>query len=120
MTGPKKIYELPQYLKYFDCALIPYKKNILTRSIYPLKINEYLAAGRPVVATDFSEDINGFDSVIYIGRDHPEFVQMIDNAIEENSATRIEARKEVAAMNTWTARVQSFWEIIDNQVMANA
>ena len=48
-AGPRKITELPNYLQYFDCVLIPFRKNTLTRSIYPLKINEYLAAGKPVI-----------------------------------------------------------------------
>jgi glycosyltransferase involved in cell wall biosynthesis len=114
-TGAKKIDQLPAYLQYFDCALIPFKKNTLTRSIYPLKINEYLAAGRPVVATDFSEDIQSFSDVIYIGRDTAEFVQLIDQAIQENDQERIQARTRVANCNTWTARVEKFWEIVENQ-----
>lgn len=113
LTGPKKIDDLPPYLQYFDCALIPFKKNTLTRSIYPLKINEYLAAGRPVVSTDFSEDIQSFEDVIYIGRDAGEYVQLIDQAIQENSAQKVQARLAVANTNTWTARVQQFWDILE-------
>src|SRR5690606_437014 len=114
MAGAKKIDQLPAYLQYFDCALIPFKKNTLTRSIYPLKINEYLAAGRPVVATDFSEDIEGFGDVIYIGRSREEFVKLIDVAMAENGQARIEARTAVANTNTWSARVEQFWKILES------
>jgi teichuronic acid biosynthesis glycosyltransferase TuaH len=114
MTGARKIDELPHYLRYFDCAIIPFKKNKLTRSIYPLKINEYLAAGRPVVATDFSEDIKGFEDVIYLARDHEEFIGLIDRAIVQNGPEKIRDRTLVANKNTWAARVETFWEILEN------
>lgn len=114
MTGSRKIEELPNYLRYFDCAIIPFKKTTLTKSIYPLKINEYLAAGRAVVATDFSEDIQSFGDVVYIGSNHAEFVSLIDRAIKEDSPDRIKARMAVANTNTWAARVEKFWEILEN------
>lgn len=113
LTGAKKIDELPVYLQYFDCAIIPFKKNKLTRSIYPLKINEYLAAGRPVVATDFSEDIVAFGDVIYLAGDNEEFIGLIDRAISENGPEKIHARTLVANQNTWSARVKTFWEILE-------
>ena len=114
-TGPKHITELPHYLQYFDCAIIPFKKNTLTKSIYPLKINEYLAAGRPVIATDFSEDILSFNKVAYVVGSHEEFVATIDKAIAENSPEKIKARMQVAEENTWTARVRQFWEIVEKE-----
>ncbi len=114
-TGSKKIGELPAYLQYFDCVIIPYRKTVLTKSIYPLKINEYLAAGKPVIATHFSEDIYTFREVAYIADSHEEFLQMIDQAISENSAERIEARMKVAAKNSWKIRVEEFWNIISRQ-----
>jgi hypothetical protein len=52
--------------------------------------------------------------VIYIGRDPGEFVQLIDQAIQENNNDRIQARTAVANTNTWTARVEKFWEIVEN------
>ena len=113
MTGAKKLEELPAYLQRFDCALIPFKKNTLTRSIYPLKINEYLAAGRAVVSTDFSEDIVAFGDVIKVASSASEFTRKIDEAIAETSAETIAKRTEVAKNNTWEARVEQFWKILE-------
>ncbi len=112
--GPRRITELANYLQYFDCVLIPFRKNTLTKSIYPLKINEYLAAGKPVIATHFSEDIYTFRDVAYVVDSNEEFIQIIDRAIAENSIEKQQARIKVAEQNTWTARVERFWNIIAN------
>jgi len=114
-AGPRKITELPDYLQYFDCVIIPFKKNTLTKSIYPLKINEYLAAGKPVIATHFSEDIYTFREVAYVVDSHEDFLTTIDKAIAENTEERKQARMKVAATNTWTARVDQFWNIIEKE-----
>jgi glycosyltransferase involved in cell wall biosynthesis len=111
-TGPKKVHELPAYLKFFDCTIIPFKCNVLTKSIYPLKINEYLAAGKPVVATNFSEDIGGFAHVAYVAQSYQEFVIMINQAMQENSVEKQTARLAMAAGNTWHNRVEEFWRAI--------
>jgi glycosyltransferase involved in cell wall biosynthesis len=111
-AGPRKITELPAFLQYFDCVIIPFRKNTLTKSIYPLKINEYLAAGKPVIATHFSEDIYTFHDVAYIADSHEEFIQLIDMAIDENNAELQEKRVAVASQNTWAARVAQFWAIL--------
>ncbi len=113
-TGSKNITVLPQYLQYMDCTLIPFKKNLVTKSIYPLKINEYLAAGKAVVARDFSNDIKSFGDDIYIGENHEEIINLVDKAINENSDERIAQRVAVAQTNTWTARVAQFWDIVED------
>ena len=111
LLGQKSYEDLPAYLRQMDIALIPFKKNKLTKSIYPRKINEYLAAGKAVVSTDFSEDIKAFKDVIYIGCNHADFVSKIDLAFKENNQIRIDQRIEVAKSNTWEARVKLFWKI---------
>ena len=113
MGGSQPITELPNWLQYFDCAIIPFLKNTLTKSIYPLKINEYLAAGQSVIATHFSNDIASFSDIIYLADDHKEFLDLIPKAIAANSQKDIDARVEVAAQNTWGARVEQLWKLID-------
>lgn len=114
-TGAKPLAQLPSYLQYFDCTVIPFKKNILTKSIYPLKINEYLAAGKPVVATNFSDDIASFGKVAYIANSDENFLMQITLAIEENSHELQQKRIAVAAQNTWHARAEQFWNIISHE-----
>jgi glycosyltransferase involved in cell wall biosynthesis len=111
-TGPKNIKDLPQYLQHIDVALIPYRINTLTSSIYPLKINEYLSAGKAVVSTSFSDDIRGFSPVIYLAKDNDHFVQLIQHALREDGATKIAERTAASAQNTWAARAEQLWQLV--------
>lgn len=111
-AGPRKLNELPAYVAHSDCTLIPFQCNTLTKSIYPLKINEYLAAGKPVVVTGFSEDLNDFREVVYIAGSHEEFLKLIEKSLQEDSPKLQELRIKVAEGNSWTGRVMMFWEIV--------
>jgi teichuronic acid biosynthesis glycosyltransferase TuaH len=115
-TGSKDIRSLPPYLQNMDVAIIPFLLNTLTKSIYPLKINEYLAAGRAVIATNFSEDIRTFKDVIHIAESENQFVNLIDQAIEEQTPEKIQQCVDVANSNTWEARVKQVWEIVENKI----
>ncbi len=116
MPGPKNITELAPYLKCFDCAIIPFICNTLTRSIYPLKINEYLASGRPVISSKFSEDIESFGEHIYLSADHEEFLNNINLAIAENTPEKMQERLEVAQSNDWHSRINQVWSIVNDHL----
>jgi len=111
-AGGKNLYELPQYLQHMDCCLIPFLCNTLTRSIYPLKINEYLSGGKPVIATNFSEDIQSFKDHIYLADTDEAFVKLIDEALLPQSEKATKDRIAKAESNTWTARISQFWDIM--------
>ena len=110
-VSSKRIEELPAYLKYFDCTIIPFAKTNLTGGIYPLKINEYLAAGKAVVTTNFSEDIASFENSIYLANNHDEFLKMISLAINDNSLEQKHARFDAAQGNAWENRVTLLWDL---------
>ena len=114
-TGPKKLDVLPQYLAYMDVTILPFLVNDLTRSIYPLKLNEYLAAGKPVVSTNFSTDVQSFSEVIYISSSHDEFLNNIRRGIGEDSEQLRRKRSETADNNSWENRVEDFWKLINEQ-----
>jgi hypothetical protein len=117
--GPKNLKILPDYLSFFDCAIIPFLRNDLTESIYPLKINEYLAAGQAVVTTNFSDDIATFEDVIWLANTHEEFLESIDKAIADQSLEIKMNRFESAKNNSWGNRIAMFWELVQQKVINN-
>ena len=112
-TGSKLLSELPAYVRFMDCGIIPFLCNKLTESIYPLKLNEYLAAAKPVVTTNFSPDLNEFEDVIKIASTKKEFVASLSVELRTDSEEKQLSRVKKAAGNTWEARVQEFWRIVD-------
>jgi glycosyltransferase involved in cell wall biosynthesis len=117
-VGAKQITEIPNYHQYFDCAILPFLKTKFTKSIYPLKINEYLAAGLPVIAINFSDDIKSFSHVAYIEDTHEGFLHAVGFALKENTPEKVKERMSVASQNSWTARIEKFWEILRQEIRA--
>lgn len=113
-TGPKRLESLPQYLAYMDVTILPFSVNDLTRSIYPLKLNEYLAAGKPVVSTNFSSDVQSFSEVVYISSSHSEFIDNIRRGIADDSDILRKKRVEAADRNSWEHRVEDFWKLVSD------
>ena len=118
--GPKSIHLLPSYLQKVHCTIIPFKITTLTKSIYPLKLNEYLAAGKPVITTNFSEEVEKFKSVVYVARDSQAFNLLIDRAISEDSLVKEKERFNWVASNSWEARTKEFWKIVEAFLKAKA
>ncbi|OYU97124.1 MAG: hypothetical protein CFE21_02200 [Bacteroidetes bacterium B1(2017)] len=110
--GPRPIEQLPAYLRYSKVAIIPYASNYLTGGIYPLKINEYLAAGIPVVSMNFSKDIAGFNHVIYLANSHDEFIEKVKQALVENTQEYLAARMAHAEENSWRKRIEKLENLV--------
>lgn len=96
---------MPAYLKGFDVAIVPYALNDATRGIYPMKLQEYLAAGKPVVSPRLPE-CAGLRDVVYFSDSHDEFTANIERALQEDSPERAAARREVARQNSWEHRIE--------------
>ena len=114
--GPKDYGILKYYLRCFDAAIIPYKLTRLTESVFPMKLCEYMAAGKPVVTTDMRE-CRKFKSV-FVSGDYEEFVQNMRKAItlkdNDDGDYRDVLYKEAHA-NTWKARVDVVINTLDRK-----
>ncbi len=113
--GKQPHTELKNYLKNFNCAIIPYNVNSFTDTVYPSKLNEYLALGLPIVSTNFYE-IQFFNkennNIVNIALDKKHFVNAIQENINQNSKIMCDKRKEIAKQNSWNTRYGKIMEII--------
>ncbi|WP_020533006.1 glycosyltransferase [Flexithrix dorotheae] len=109
--GPKPYEDLGKYLGEADVCIIPFLCNDLTKYIYPLKINEYWAAGKPVVTSRFA-DFGEHEKEIYTFKNAEEFGDAIRKAIKEDSTKKIASRKKIASVNTWENRILEFENLI--------
>jgi len=110
--GEKERTLIPNYLQAFDVALMPYlvKGHIL--SAYPLKLHEYLAAGRSIVATALPE-LQPYTHVVRVAQTHTAFIQQIDKALDNHTPQAIAARVKVAKANTWEQRITEIYRALE-------
>lgn len=105
--------DMPGLIKGFDVAIIPFKKDGVSRTIFPLKLFEYLGAGKPVVATNFNPDLEEFThGAVSYCEDAQAFSNAIDEALNVNDPHLKQARLTVAKENTWEKRTQEIAELI--------
>jgi glycosyltransferase involved in cell wall biosynthesis len=103
LLGGRAYAELPEVLRAADAGLIPYARNELTESIFPMKVYEYLAAGLPVVATPLPA-LAGVEDVTSAG-DAAGIAALLDEALAQDSDERRAARSRRAATHSWEARL---------------
>ena len=105
LLGPKPVEQLGDYIAAFSVGLIPFVKNDLTAGIYPLKINEYLALGLPVVSTRFA-DLSDFSGYIEEATDTAAFLKATERALSGQAPADPIARRNFAAGNSWQGRAE--------------
>jgi hypothetical protein len=111
LLGPRPYDILPAYVQAFDVGIIPYVLNDWTRSVDPLKLLEYLAAGIPVVTTALPE-ASKYASAVSIAADNSAFAGQVRTAIEaRDRSDERERRRAVAREHTWAGRCQRFMAI---------
>ncbi len=102
---------LPEYVASFDVCLLPFKRVELTQSVDPIKMYEYLAAGKPIVSTSIPE-VHKFSDYAAIADDDMDFERAIASALTEDNASQAKARQEIASKNSWANRFKTMAKII--------
>ncbi len=109
--GRKEASELPNYVKGFDVATNPQLTNNLTIGNYPRKIDEYLAMGKPILATQ-TKAMNMFNDYVYLASSKEEYITLAEKGLKENSKELAENRMEFAKSHTWENNVKTIYNSI--------
>lgn len=114
--GPRPHEEVPRYVGGFDAAMIPFRLTDYTHHIYPVKLNEYLAMGVPVVSTPL-EEVERFahdhGDVVTVAATADEFARSLEAAANDRDETRRARRIEVARGHAWPARLVRMVAVIE-------
>lgn len=100
--GAKSSQELVAYPPHFDVCIMPYRVNAYTHCIYPLKLHEYLASGKPVVGSSI-RTLQDFAEVLAIPTDHGTWSTAISDALSpaRNTPAQVRKRQAVAQTHDW-------------------
>jgi glycosyltransferase involved in cell wall biosynthesis len=117
--GRKQYRELPAYCAAFDVALIPMKLNELTRSVNPLKLREYLAAGVPVVSAPLPE-VLPYADVVTFAATAEEYVRAIEELVKHDRATRAPRLSARVSAESWEAGAEVLSALIESALGGRA
>lgn len=96
--------DLPGYLYAFDVCTIPFIINDLTLCTNPVKVYEYLAAGKPVVATAMPE-LKLIDDVCHVSEGHNEYIKHLALAMVESKDEGLKHKRAIwAKSHDWSSR----------------
>jgi len=109
--GSRDSNELPSYIKSFDIAMNPQLINEATIGNYPRKIDEYLAMGKPTIATA-TKAMEYFKDYTYLAKTHQEWVEAIEKALSENTPKLEKNRISYGSSHSWENNVNEIYKHI--------
>ncbi len=112
-VGAVEYSKVPSYCNSFDVCLIPFKTGEFADAINPIKLYEYFACGKPVVAYEMRE-LKQYKDALYLAKDRKDFLNMIEKALSENNWALSVNRKMIARRNDWSERVKTIDQLIKN------
>ena len=103
--GPRPYQQLPEYIRHFDVCVLPWKlSSVFTSYGSAIKVREYMATGKPVVMAPLYEYRNAPGIRFYQSAD--EFIQAVENALEHDTAAKVEQRQAHVRDCTWDMRTR--------------
>ena len=111
LLGRRRYEDLPGYCAAFDAALLPFVMNGMTRSVNPVKLYEYLAAGLPVVSTPLPE-ARRYDGPVTVVNTAEGFAAACDRILSSDHPGRREAISRIVEDESWLSKTETLSNLI--------
>ena len=111
LLGNKTTEELALYPRHFDVCIMPYLRNAYTRYIYPLKLHEYLASGRPIVGTPIDALLE-YRNLLSLATTADEWIVAVEAELAGRSPASAETRIATASRHDWSILTRRVAETI--------
>lgn len=104
--GGKPVERLPAYAQGMNVSIMPYKLNDYTKYIFPMKLHEYLATGRPVVGSPI-RSLQQFQNVLALPSTGEEWSHALTQAIRPDAMadSAMAHRRNIAKQYDWSVLV---------------
>ncbi len=112
-AGVRPYTELPRWAKAIDVCILPYTQTSLNTQSSPLKLREYLASGKPIVAVSLPE-AKLLGDVVLTAEGGPGFVLAIEKALATNTPEHAALRQKAVQSNTWDSTVANVLEKLES------
>ncbi|MCL6593902.1 MAG: glycosyltransferase, partial [Alicyclobacillus sp.] len=116
--GLQPYAELPQYLAGLQATLVAFAPSELAHSVNPIKVYEYLAAGKEVVATS-TREIDKLAELIWVVRTAAEGAAALQRILAGERRGQPQQRAAFVAQQSWDARVQALHEALLSSLPAH-
>ena len=105
---------LPELLSGVTTCLLPYGDTAFNRASFPLKVLEYLAAGRRVVSTRLPA-VDWLDTELVVVADGPiDFAQEVASSVREPlEEAEVDRRKNFASAHSWESRMRTLASLLE-------
>lgn len=115
LAGAREASEIPGILGRASVCLMPYRHDSFTDTLFPIKLVEYLAAGRPVVSTPLAA-VREFSEVVTVAEGAQRFAEAIESAAANDSPEARARRVARAQPYSWPRRIDEMRDAIDREL----
>ncbi len=112
LVGAVPYREIPDWMRAFDVCIVPHLVTTFTESLNPIKLWEYLAAGKPIVSTPVA-GFRDYPGLVRLADDADSFAREVDAALAEDGAL-VGARRAEARKHSWSGRVEQIDLVIES------